>query len=536
MLINEIHLNMINSPVRSFQGKVECYDSTNALVASYTHLDDLQSYQVERVGEGKFFGYGYVQKINIKLLDTKREKSFSTSHRFKLMIGVNDSYVSTFPLFKVTEVHRDEKTNRLSITAYDALKSATEHQYAEIDEATIFDESGYVRLADLADIIARHLGINGALFVSAFDTLPQTLYNKQLLNLVGTETLREVLNYIAEVTQTIYYLDSSNFIIFRKLDRDGEAAYTISKERYVELDSKDNRRLAKVTKATTLGDNVHVALEATGTNQIVMDNPLYELRDDMDTLLAPAADNLLGLTVNQFECEWRGNYLLEIGDKIALECKDGSLAYSYLLDDIFVYDGTVSQETQWEWDDTQNEDETNSAPTTIGEALNQTTARVDKISQEIEMSVDKIEAAVGQSAQLQMKVDEINMTVSRHETEIDELEKKVGLTLTQDDVRIEIEKTLEEGVNKVTTKTGYVFGEEGLEISKSTSEMSTMITDDGMTVYRNNKEVLVANNEGVIAEDLHATTYLIIGTNSRFEDFNKNRTGCFWIGEWKEAE
>lgn len=536
MLINETHLNMINSPVRSFQGKVECYDSTNALVASYTHLDDLQSFQVERVGEGKFFGYGFVQKINIKLLDTNREKSFSTSHKFKLMVGVDNSYLSTFPLFKVTEVHRDENTNRLSITAYDALKVASEHYYSEVDKTTLFDENGYVRLEALADALARLIGTNGALFVSAFDSLPQTLYNEQLLNLIGTETVREVLNYIAEVTQTIYYLDASGYVIFRKLDRDGAPAYTISKERYVELDSKDNRRLAKITKATTLGDNVHVALEQTGTNQIIMDNPLYELRDDMEALLAPGASNLLGLTVNQFECEWRGNYLLEIGDKIALECKDGSLAYSYLLDDVFMYDGTVSQETQWEWDDTQNEDESNSAPTTIGEAINQTTARVDKISQEIEMSVDKIEAAVGQSAQLQMKVDEINLSVERHDKEIEELEKKVGLSLTQDDVRIEIEKTLEEGVNKVTTKTGYVFGEDGLEISKSDSEMSTMITEDGMIVSRNNQQVLVANNEGVIAEDLHATTYLIIGTNSRFEDYDTNRTGCFWIGEWREAE
>lgn len=536
MLINDTHLNMINSPVRSFQGKVECYDSTDALVASYTHLDDLKSFQVERVGEGKFFGYGYVQKVSIKLLDTKREKDFSTSQRFKVSVGVAGNYVSAFPLFKVSRVTRKETTNEVTVTAYDALKSASEHQYAEIDEATIFDENGYVRLDALADILARHIGTNGALFVSALDNLPQTLYNKQLLNLVGTETLREVFNYIAEVTQTIYYLDASGFVIFRKLDRDGAPAYTISKERYIELDSKDNRRLAKITKATTLGDNVHVALEQSGTNQICMDNPLYELRDDMNVLLAPAASNMLGLTVNQFECEWRGNYLLEIGDKLALECKDGSIAYTYLLDDNFTFNGAISQQTQWEWDSTKNEDETNSAPHTIGEALNQTTARVDKISQEIEMSVDKIEAAVGQSTQLQMKVDEINMTVSRHETEIDELEKRVGLTLTQDDVRIEIEKTLEEGVNKVTTKTGYVFGEDGLEISKSDSEMSTMITEDGMIVSRNNKEVLVANNKGVIAEDLHATTYLIIGKNSRFEDYDRDRTGCFWIGEWKEAE
>jgi len=38
---------------------------------------------------------------------------------------------------------------------------------------------------------------------------------------------------------------------------------------------------------------------------------------------------------------------------------------------------------------------------------------------------------------------------------------------------------------------------------------------------------------GVGAVNLHAKTYLIIGSYSRFEDYKANsgkRTGCFWIG------
>jgi hypothetical protein len=109
------------------------------------------------------------------------------------------------------------------------------------------------------------------------------------------------------------------------------------------------------------------------------------------------------------------------------------------------------------------------------------------------------------------------------------------MSITKDEVKIEVEKTLNEGVDEVVTKTGFVFGDSGLDISKTDSEMSTKITEDGMTVYRSGSEVLVANNEGVKAEDLHATTYLLIGNNSRFEDYGYNRTGCFWIGEWEEA-
>lgn len=59
----------------------------------------------------------------------------------------------------------------------------------------------------------------------------------------------------------------------------------------------------------------------------------------------------------------------------------------------------------------------------------------------------------------------------------------------------------------------------------------TNISNNGMTVYANNEEKLKADNEGVAATDLHAKTYLIIGGNSRFENYDNNRrTGCFWIG------
>ena len=105
--------------------------------------------------------------------------------------------------------------------------------------------------------------------------------------------------------------------------------------------------------------------------------------------------------------------------------------------------------------------------------------------------------------------------------------------MTSDDVKIEIQKEISKGANRVSTSTGFTFDDNGLRVSKSDSEMSTQITEDGMKVYRNNDVVLTANNQGVDAKNLHATTYLIIGGNSRMEDVVENnvkRTAVFWIG------
>ena len=145
---------------------------------------------------------------------------------------------------------------------------------------------------------------------------------------------------------------------------------------------------------------------------------------------------------------------------------------------------------------------------------------------------------------LQLGTDNINATVkSLSETlttsnqnlaaDIASVQNQVNMAMTSDEVKMEIKKELVNGVNKVTTSTGYVFDQNGLSISKSGSEMETKITEDGMKVFKNDEVMLTANNQGVDAKNLHATTYLIIGGNSRMEDFKhgtEKRTAVFWIG------
>ena len=69
-----------------------------------------------------------------------------------------------------------------------------------------------------------------------------------------------------------------------------------------------------------------------------------------------------------------------------------------------------------------------------------------------------------------------------------------------------------------------------LTISKTGSEISTNIDEDGMTISKGSQDVLTANNTGVDAINLTAHQYLVIGKYSRFEDYQSNRTACYWIG------
>ena len=117
--------------------------------------------------------------------------------------------------------------------------------------------------------------------------------------------------------------------------------------------------------------------------------------------------------------------------------------------------------------------------------------------------------------------------------DISKVQEQVNLAMTSADVKLEIQKEMSKGTNKVTTSTGFTFDQNGLNISKTDSEMKTQIAEDGMKIYKNSEVMLTANNQGVDAKNLHATTYLIIGNNSRMEDFTENgskRTAVFWIG------
>ena len=144
-------------------------------------------------------------------------------------------------------------------------------------------------------------------------------------------------------------------------------------------------------------------------------------------------------------------------------------------------------------------------------------------------------------ADMQMKASELSVRVSRMDTTtgtamesvndaIQTLQKEVSAKMTPEAVELRIQSAMDDGVSKVVTSTGFTFDDAGMTVEKSGSEMKTQITENGMSVYQNSAQVLTANNKGVDARNLHATTYLMVGGRSRFENYGSNRTGCFWIG------
>ena len=603
-------LNEIISPVRDIHARVELYEGST-LVEICNCNDRLIQFNVERIGdESKFFGFGICQRINAHFIDKNRTLNISTANTMKVAYRVGeDELVYPYPTFHVSEVKRDENTNELSITGYDLMYPDSAHL---VSDMTLPESYSLFYFASAA---SNALKASGVAIANGTDSSDFMLNLPKGGNFEGSETIREALNDVAEATQTIYYINNQDQLTFKRLDKNSEPDLIISKSDYITLESRTNRRLAKIYHTTELGDNLHAETEATGSTQYIRENCFWTMltSSEIASLLDKAILSMGGITINQFDCSWRGNFLLEIGDKIGLVTKDEGMVYAYVIDDTVVYNGAFSETTGWSY--TNNDDETPSNPTTLGDKLNQTFARVDKINKEIELLVSDMESidvdgiktlqtdvsrlridlttiaqevrsnkttidgditkieediaslvltndsitqrvsALEQSGdndeevqQLKEEVAELKITTQGITQEVSRVEQETGesiRTLTEavsssvsaEDVKILIKQEITEGIDvdaqSVTTTTGYVFNKEGLTVSKTGSDITTQITEDGMTVRRNSETVLSADSDGVYATNLHATTYLIIGETSRFEDYDGDtglRTGCFWTG------
>ena len=108
-------------------------------------------------------------------------------------------------------------------------------------------------------------------------------------------------------------------------------------------------------------------------------------------------------------------------------------------------------------------------------------------------------------------------------------EEQSELKQTADGIQINVEKIITDGVSKVTTGTGYTFGDEGLDISKPGEEMKNLLDNTGMEISRSGVPILTAKNQGVEAINLTANQYLISGKYARFEDYGEGRTACYHI-------
>lgn len=137
-------------------------------------------------------------------------------------------------------------------------------------------------------------------------------------------------------------------------------------------------------------------------------------------------------------------------------------------------------------------------------------------------------------ASFSLNLDGIASQVRQNRADADRLQTAYSvLEQTGEGLQLQVQTILEEGTQRVTTKTGYTFDEEGLKITKQGQEMENLLDHTGMYVRRSGQVILQANNQGVAATDVTVRNFLVIGDHARLEDYadgaDLNRTACFYL-------
>ena len=167
--------------------------------------------------------------------------------------------------------------------------------------------------------------------------------------------------------------------------------------------------------------------------------------------------------------------------------------------------------------------------------INDTRQNVDSVESGLQDEIKILSTTLKRDAEeiVATAKKELTTSINGVADDVTELSSEVELKLDAEAVTVIVEKEMANGVDRVETKTGYKFDADGLDISKSGEAISNSLTHEGMYVKKSGDDILVADKDGVQATDLHAKTYLIIGSGEgrcRFEDYGIDRVGCFWVG------
>ena len=516
------YLNSFKTAARHIAGSIKYVHS--GVEYELPASGGLKSFTIEKTSpQGKLFGFAVSQKITIEALGVY--ENIQKGDKLIPSVGIKDATNNVeLPNFYVDTVEFNKVNNTTTIIGYDLLHSSNNFIVNDIDFTYPISLENYaIRTINFLGGSATFEG-----YFYTIDTPP---------NYEGTEKLHTVLNHIAEASGTVCYVSQNDQVRFRKLNGNTPID-TLTVSDYYNLSFGEEITLNKIAHATNLGDNLYAGSD--GFTQVLWENPFLSARADVGTILSMLFVAVNGSKNVAYNLDWRGCPAYEIGDCITLQEKDGTEKIVHYLNETLTYNGGLRAVSNWETIESERVD---ASPASIGKTIKQTYARVDKLNQEIELLASRIEDSdVGhlqeEIASIKLTTDAITQEVSRVETTtenaIEVLASQVSNTMTADDITILIENQIGDGITSVITETGYIFDKDGLTISKSGSEMTTQITDDGMTVSRNGTIVLTADNIGVDAINLHATTYLLIGETSRFEDYYDTsagqRTGCFWLG------
>lgn len=281
-------------------------------------------------------------------------------------------------------------------------------------------------------------------------------------------------------------------------------------------------------------------------------NTLYIRQDNLFIAQQEEIDNIynavVGFKVHNITCENRGDITLDAWDTIKYVTDNGE--YYTLNENELTYNGVCMSKVKTNIPAGKKNETTN----VINASVEATIKRVQTIVNEAEASVTTL---TEKTTKIESKTLDNEIAINNNyqdiinqlgdyakEAEIISIRESVSLAQDEAALAIEIAKQVQtDGVDQITTKTGYTFNEDGLNIERNGAKVKSKLNEAGIDI----KDATGSTNESLLfagydedtgetivrSKNMTVQKYFVIGKYSRMEDFvadGVEGTGMFWIG------
>lgn len=383
---------------------------------------------------------------------------------------------------------------------YDSIfqvKDSTAQTIDDTDEDSAEDtptiEYEPVTLKELRDSFFEYLGVEQEETELRLDSLEieKTINSYSLSGL-------KVISAICELNGVFGHINREGIFTYVSLKKSSEDGTIASEKDYTTYQSCEYDEFITQTI-----DSVQIRQEdddigatyGDGSNAyVVQDNFLVygKTESELEIIGYNIWDSISGVVYRPFTATMQGKPYMEVGDRIKISTTTMDVE-SYILERTFK--GILSLKDTFE---TQGTETYSQKANSVQNEIRQLKGKSNVLTRTVEETVSRVTDVEVGYTQIQQTSENLKIDVSNAQSDLD--------------------------------KMSYSFTSENLVIEKEGAETKTEISENGMRVLSDSgDEMLVANKQGVDAKNLHANTYLIIGSNSRLEDYNEG-TGCFWIG------
>ena len=404
-------MSAMASPSRMIRGKVVVVDG--GLTSEYGYANKLQSIEQEvSAVKGKMFGAVVSYKSTIKLIDVKNVVQVNVGAKASPQIGINGELLPMTPVY-ISSNTFDEVKGIRTLIGEDAIGFTDKYIWNDIKG----DLGNTFIIQDVFAAIASKIGTE---FMITGE-LPNinAVYTKATFNVNGDETLRQILTAAAEATGAMVFINGNGKMEIKMLSN--TIALAIDKNVQFDLSTEPSSSLSGIISINELNDMISVGNNSSYVSVISV-NPFIDPTDDSSQgKLQNLFVKCQGNTFYPYKLKWRGNPALEIGDKIRLTLRDGSVIDTWYLGEKVKYTGGMSAESSWEADESEKPEV---GSQTISDTTRRTMAKVDKANQKITLLTE----ASGEQGQ---KISQLEVSLDGIRTEVSEVSNTANGAMTK---------------------------------------------------------------------------------------------------------